>query len=227
MDMVPRFNRVTSIAEVLKRLLATDGTASHSYCANAVSRKPGGFVRNAVDFADAVHHLSLLHGQMPGVIDHAANHIVDNAARSWLLKAVDGFGRERLYLGRLVVAVGPMPSTAGQQQMTTIVAQQCRALEMLAQSDRRGCALGASMALVMDWSAIRAILDAGAARLGLEPPNMQLPDHAETIATLDAVEQEFPIGRAAQFGATQLLGQHRGVWDLLQARSEVRHSTSR
>jgi hypothetical protein len=213
-----------STADLVEYLVTQEGTAGHGYCAGSIVRAPDGFVRKAVDFADAVHHLSLLHGHVPGVIDHAATRIADNAARNWVMRAVDGFSRERLYLNAIVVAAGPLPSTTGQDQVTTIVAQQCRALDMLAQSDRRGCAIGAAMALVLDWVAIRAILDAGAARLGLDPRACHLPSPLETYDVLTVLEQEYPIGRAVQFGASQLLGQHRGVWDLLQARAEVRRA---
>lgn len=213
-----------STSDLLEGLVEREGTAGHGYCVAAIARTPDGFVRNTTDFADAVHHLSLLHGHVPGLIDHAANRVADNAARGWLLKAVDGFARERLYLNAIVVAAGPLPSTAGQDQVTTIVAQQTRALDMLAQSDRRGCAIGAAMALVLDWVAIRAILDGGAARLGLDPKACQLPSWQETLDVLDLLERDQPIGRAVQFGASQLLGQHRGVWDLLQARGQVRRA---
>lgn len=224
MDMQSHSLVPTSTADLLAGLVAHEGTASHSYCAPSIARSPDGFVRNSSDFADTAHHLSLLHGHIPGVIDHAATRIADNAARNWLLKSVDGFARERLYLNAIVVAAGPLPSTAGQDQVTTIIAQQCRALDMLAQSDRRGCAIGAAMALVMDWKAIRTLLDGGAARLGIDPRESQLPGWTETLEVLTALEEEHPIGRAVQFGAGQLLGQHRGVWDLLQARSQVRRA---
>ncbi|MFT3968280.1 MAG: hypothetical protein QM690_20610 [Sphingobium sp.] len=224
MDMQSHSLVPTSTADLLEGLVAREGTSGHGYCTSSIARLPDGFVRNSTDFADAVHHLSLLHGHVPGVIDHAATRIADNAARAWLLKAVDGFARERLYLNAIVVAAGPLPSTAGQDQVTTIVAQQCRALDMLAQSDRRGCAIGAAMALVMDWRAIRALLDGGGARLGLDPRESHLPGWTETLDVLTALEREHPIGRAVQFGAGQLLGQHRGVWDLLQARAQVRRA---
>lgn len=211
-----------SIAPVFARLVEREGTFTHRYCQSALERSKDSFVRNSADFADAVHHFSLLHGQMPGVIDHAARHIADNGARSWLLDAVAGFAVERAYIARLVVAVGPLPSTTGQNGMATIVGQQRRALEMLAQSDRRGSALGSSMALVLDWQAIRTIVDSGAARLGVEVPEPSLPTAETTIATLAAVEAEFPISRAAQFGATQVLVQHRTIWDLLEARAALR-----
>lgn len=214
--------RSESIAPVFTRLVASEGTSTHPYCRAALDRVPDSFVRRSGDFADAIHYLSLLHGQMPGIIDHAARHIIDNGARDWLLSAVAGFAGERGYLGQLVVAVGPLPSTAGQQNMTTIIGQQRRALEMLAQSDRRGCALGASMALVLDWEPVRAIIDSGAARLGIDAPPCALPSVTETIATLSDVEAEFPISRAAQFGAAQLLVQHRTIWDILEARASLR-----
>lgn len=223
MDIRPRSRHEFS-ADVLARLVAQDGTARHAYCLSSIERAPDGFVRDAAGFADAAHHLGMLHGKHPGVIDHSANRVVDNAARAWLKHAVEGFGRERTYLNRLVVAVGPLPSTSGHHQSSTIIAQQCHALEMLAQSDRRGCALGAAMALVLDWQPVRAILDAGAVRLGVEPPASQLPSAEETLTLLTELEAEYPIGRAVQFGACQLLGQHRGLWDLLQARAEVRRA---
>jgi hypothetical protein len=225
MDMQSPSLIPTSTADLLAGLVTREGTAGHAYCTPSIARSPDGFVRNSTDFADAVHHLSLLHGHIPGVIDHAAIRIADNGARNWLLKAVDGFGRERLYLNAIVVAAGPLPSTAGQDQVTTIIAQQCRALDMLAQSDRRGCAMGAAMALVMDWTAIRKLFDGGAVRLGITPPTLALPDWGETLEILTALEEEYPIGRAVQFGAGQLLGQHRGVWDLLQARAQVRRAS--
>lgn len=225
MTMQSRSPIPSQTADVMQSLVAREGTAGHDYCIPAIARTPESFVRNTTDFADAVHHLVLLHGHVPGVIDHAATRIADVAARDWLLRAVDGFARERLYLHGIVVAAGPLPSTAGQDQVTTIIAQQCRALDMLAQSDRRGCAVGAAMALVLDWQAIRTLLDGGAARLGIDPKPTTLPGSGETLNLLSLLEAENPIGRAVQFGATQLLGQHRGIWDLLQARAQVRRAT--
>lgn len=224
MNSFPQSLHSTSTADLLERLLAREGTAAHAHCVGAIARRPAGFVRNSLDFADAVHHLSLLHGHAPGLIGHAAGRIAENGAREWLVQAVDGFARERGYLNRIVVAAGPLPSTAGQHHMSTIISQQRHALEMLAQSDRRGCALGAAVALVLDWTAIRSLLEGGSARLGIDPPELTLPTSAETLRALAAVEQEHNVSRAVQFGASQLLGQHRGVWDLLQARAEARRA---
>jgi hypothetical protein len=121
--------------------------------------------------------------------------------------------------------VGPLPSTAGHHETSTIIAQQRHAVEMLAQSDRRGCAFGTAVAMVLEWEAIRSILDAGALRLGIEPPASHLPKRPDTIALLKALPEPERLERAMKFGAEQLLGQHRGMWDLLQARADVRRDS--
>ncbi|MBO9576212.1 MAG: hypothetical protein J7494_10775 [Sphingobium sp.] len=222
MDSLPRSPSASDVANVLTDLVAREGTAAHAYCAPAVLGDRQSFVRDLVDFADFVHLVALLHGQVPGLIEHAASRTVEVEARSWLLQALDAFSGEREYLSRLSVAVGPLPSTAGHHETVTVITQQRHAVEMLAQSDRRGCALGTAITMVLEWEAIRAILDAGALRLGIEPPANRLPSRHETIALMKALPDQERIARAMAFGATQLLGQHRGMWNLLEARADVR-----
>lgn len=202
------------------------GTAVHSYCASADQGDRQSFVQNLVDFADFVHLVTDLHGQLPGLIDHAATHTVEVEARAWLLSATDGFAVEREYLNQLCVAVGPVPSTIGHNETSTIVAQQRHALEMLAQSERRGCALATAITLTLEWYAIRKILDVGALRLGIEPPTCKLPDRAETLALLADLPDPARLFRAFEFGSAQLLAQHRGMWDLLCARAAARQTQS-
>lgn len=224
MDMLPRSSTSSSVAAQITDLAATEGTAAHRYCAPAVLGDRQSFVRDLVDFADFVHLVALLHGHVPGLIDHAAARTVETSARNWLLQAMDAFALEREYISRLCVAVGPIPSTAGHHESSTIIAQQRHAIEMLAQSDRRGCALGTAVAMVLEWDAIRTILDAGAVRLGIEPPARHLPTRAETLRLLDQLPEPERVARAMQFGAAQLLSQHRGMWDLLEARADVRRT---
>lgn len=224
MDSLSRSSAASDVANLLVELLAKEGTAVHPYCAPVVLGDRQSFVRDLVDFADFVHLVTLLHGQIPGLIDHAASRTVEVTARSWLLQALDAFAVEREYLGRLSVAVGPLPSTAGHSGTSTIIAQQRHAIEMLAQSDRRGCALGTAVTMVLEWEAIRAILDAGAVRLGIEPPAKRLPTRPETLKLVASLPEPDRIARALQFGASQLLGQHRGMWDLLEARAEIRRN---
>jgi len=222
MDRLSRSSDQSDVANLFADLLVREGTAAHPYCAPVVLGDRQSFVRDLIDFADFVHLVTLLHGQVPGLIDHAASRTVEVAARAWLLQSLEAFAVEREYLARLCVAVGPLPSTAGHHETSTIIAQQRHAVEMLAQSDRRGCALGTAVAMILEWEDIRAILDAGAVRLGIEPPARRLPTRGETLRLLDSLPEPERISRAMLFGASQLLGQHRGMWDLLEARADVR-----
>lgn len=211
-----------SITGLLLTLADVDGTAGHSFASASGLGTGGDLTRNLPNLADAAHYLCMLHGRQPGVIDHAAIRIADNEARAWLIQAADGFAAERAFLTQVAVAAGPAPSTAGQSDCEAIVLGQRHALEMLAQSDRRGCAIGAAFALVLDWVAIRRILDSAALRLGLSPRHSSLPGRQETLGVAKAICEDDSIARAVHFGARQLLGQHRGLWDLLSARATAR-----
>lgn len=208
-----------SASDLLSRLVDAEGSAGHRYLVSPDLNSGRFATRN---LADAIHHLCTLHGRHPGVLDHAAVHTVHTAARSWLIHAVDGFVNERAVLAKLVVAVGPLPSTPGQAESESAVNGQRHALDMLAQSDRDGCALGAAMALVMDWQAVRGALDTIANRLGVMIPETDLPSRHETMTVAGNVATTPGIERAMAFGAQQLLGQHRGLWDLLDARQIAR-----
>ncbi|KFG91236.1 hypothetical protein BV98_000995 [Sphingobium herbicidovorans NBRC 16415] len=214
------------ISQVIEALVAVDGTVAHTHARSARV----GIGRDAAltppDLADAAHYLCLLHGRHPGVIDHAATRSTESTARAWLIGAADGFARERAYLTQVTVAAGPAPSTTGQSDCEAIVSQQRHALDMLAQSDRRGCAMGAAVALLLDWQAVRQILDMAAIRLGLEPHPCHLPDRSTTFSVAAAIGGDDATDRAIQFGVRQLLSQQRGLWDLLQARAEIRRQKS-
>ena len=174
------------------------------------------------DLADAVHCLCLLHGRQPGIIEHVARRSQDAAVAAWLAQAVNGFAAERAYLVRLVAASGPLPSTPGQAETEAAIASQRHALEMLAASERPGCALGAAMALVLDWTACRAVLDVAADRMGVAVPRSELPTTGDSAMLLATLPEAPAFERAAMFGAQQLLAQHRGLWSLLDARRTAR-----
>lgn len=211
--------RAGGAADMLVVLARTDGSGSHPF---VVSRELLDGREAARNLADAVHYLSVLHGRHPGVIDYAAARTSHEAARDWLAEAADGFARERTALTALVVAAGPLPSTPGQAESEAAVLQQRHALEMLARSDRNGTALGAAFALVLDWRAIRSVLDSAAARLGIHLPAMILPSETDTRVVAIAVAEAGSVERALGFGAQQILAQHRGLWDLLEARRIAR-----
>lgn len=207
------------VADLLMTLVYSEGTATHSYPAAPELLGGPEATRN---LADVAHYLCVLHGRQPGVIDFVAGKATHDAARGWLSTASEAFAEERTFLTRLAVAAGPLPSTPGQAESEAAVLHQRHALEMLAQSDRVGCALGAAFALALDWRAIRGVLDTAALRLGLEPPALRLPDERETRTVVMAVAESTALERALSFGAQQILAQHRGLWDLLEARKIAR-----
>lgn len=198
-------------------LVTADASASHAHVATLSRLADARASRNA---ADVLHHLCTVHGRHPGVIDHAAviAHDDDEAVRS----LADAFADERDYLAQLVVAAGAMPSTPGQAESMASVVAQRHAIDMLGRSERSGVAAGAALALALDWRAIRPVLDSAAARFGVAAPPMRLPA-LDVLATLaDRLCPTPASQRAFAFGVQQIAAQHRGLWDLLEARALAR-----
>ena len=210
------------VAELLDSLVASDGTGAHPHVrSGALSNGPDA-MRN---LADAVHFLCLLHGRYPGVIDNAARKTVDPTTRQWMSQAAEAFVQERAFLTKIASAVGPVPSTQGQAQCEAAVAAQRKAIDMLAESDRNGCAVGAAIALTLDWRTIRVLLDISAQRLDLTAPTCTLPDLRDTARLAATVAGTPAVERAMVFGAQQLVTQHSGLWDLMAARAASRAHT--
>ena len=203
----------------LTALVVCEASASHPHVRSLLSLDNARDARNA---SDALHHLSMLHGRHPSVIDHAAARTTSTPARKALFSLADAFAAEREALGRLVVAAGPIPSTPGQAETEASVIAQHHAIDMLAQSERQGCGLGAALALALDWHAIRCVMDAAAKRFGVDLPVSILPPVTTLSAVADAAGQSAAIERAILFGAQQIVTQHRGLWDLLETRAAVR-----
>jgi hypothetical protein len=199
-------------------LVSADGSAAHGWArhlttAHAATR----------DLADAVHALCALHGAYPGVIDRAAEND-SSVAREWLAGAAAGFAVERGWVAQVTSAAGPLPSTPGQAETEAAFTAQSHALDMLARSDRTGCAAGAAVALTLDWPIMRAVLDNAAKRAGLSVPASGLPDEDETAIIVSIASESAATERAMTFGTQQLLAQHRGLWDLLEARAAAREA---
>ena len=209
--------RTRDAAEALLSLARVEGSASHRHPKSDVLTTEA-----ARNVADIVHLLCLLHGRHPGVIDHAIDRVLNPATRAFLSDAADAFAGERALLTRLVVAVGPLPSTPGQADTETAVLAQHHAVDMLAKSERTGCALGAALALLADWAAIRPVLDTAARRLSLEFERTALPNVDVLASVIRSAENTTAADRAMLFGAQQIVAQHRGLWDLLEARAAAR-----
>ena len=199
--------------------VANSGSARHPQLAALLASSGPSSAR---DLADAVHLLCQLYGRHPGLIDMALKSCPKGNAHEWLKDAAEAFERERLYLVRLTAAVGPQPSTAGAAQTEAALLAQRHALDTLATSERNGCALGAATALVEDWRSVRRLLDRAAHRAGIDVPGSTLPDEESVAHAIQSGADTPGAERALAFGAEQLLLQHRGLFDLLEARAEAR-----
>jgi hypothetical protein len=216
--------RASSVADLLSALMLADGSARHQFVTSHSHSQSAG-VEAGRGLCDAVHHLSGLYGRHPGLADLVAERGQHPTIRDWVAAAVDGFARERAYLTRVVVAAGPLPSTPGQAESESAAMAQRHAIDMLAKSDRVGCALGATMAIALDWRAIRSVVDAAARRFGVEPPTLLVPNADDTLRAAAGSATGIGIERAICFGAQQILVQHRGLWDLLEARQIARRES--
>jgi len=208
-----------SVAETQLARVAGDGCARHSHL-NALLDAVG--PHTGRDLSDAVHLLCSLHGRYPGLVEVALQRCPGGPVQSWLSRASEAFERERLYLVRLTSAVGPLPSTPGAAETESSLVGARHALETLALSERKGCALGAATALVGDWWPIRRLLDRAAARAGLQCPAPSLPDEASIVEVIGLSSDGPASERALAFGSEQLLLQHRALFDLLEARASAR-----
>jgi hypothetical protein len=168
--------------------------------------------------ADIAHFLHVVYGRHPGIIDHAAHRIVDDAARKWLIRAIDAVAAERIFLNALTVAAGPERRHHGENKVAALIAAQARNFEMLATSERKGCPAGAAIAFVIDWQSTRPLLGTVALHLGLELPANPFPTIAECTTLADKLGSSDAHRRAMRFGAEQLLAQQRGLWRLIAAR---------
>ena len=200
-------------------LVTQHGTQSASY-AQAIADNFA--ILDGSDIADIAHFLCVLHGCHPSVVDHAATKATEPIARDWLVHAMNGFTAERAFLTKLTVSAGPIMGLRMEDQSNAAVLAQRKALEMLAQSDRNGCALGASFALVLEWQAIRPLLENIAVKLGIEPGSASLPSSEATNRLNAELAKSRSVERAIIFGVDQILAQHRGLWQLLEARRNAR-----
>lgn len=197
-------------------LVIGDGTASCAH-AEALCRSDAA----TSDLSDAIHALCAVHGASPSVIERGADAPGAEPFASWIQQAAVAFDQERQSLASLTAAIGPLPSTPRHAEAETAITAQRHALATLAGSGRAGCALGASLALLLDWYAVRSILEAAANRAGVMLPPCDLPPRTAVVAqAAGATKPGFT--RALAFGAEQLILQHRGLWHVLAARAEAR-----
>lgn len=206
-------------SRTIAALVVTDGSSSIAQVAKLTRASA-----SLRDLADAIHSLCIVHGAFPGVVDIARETAADPVWIDWADRAAETMAGERALLARLTAAVGPLPSTPGHAASEAAILAQRNALQMLARSDRNGCAIGAAVAFTLDWEAVREVLDVAAARLSVPSEGDPAPLIAQTHALLASLAIPPAIERAMMFGAQQLLAQHRGLWNLLEARASAREA---
>lgn len=196
----------------LSAIVAEAGTGAHEW---AIRLRESHDPR---DLTDAVHLTCAMHGVHPDLVECARSRRPDDRLIPWLDAGADAFAAERAALVALVAATGPLPSTPGHAQAEAAIAAQRHAIDMLAGSDRAGCAIGAAAALILDWPAVRLVLARAADRFGA-PFAKGAPLPGEPPEPTDS-----RIERARVFGARQFLAQQQGLWSLLHARADARRS---
>lgn len=226
MDNLARSGPSDAFGHMISRLVTTDGSMPiiaplqkflDDSSLTRDLRSPAKLLRAAL-IADIAHFMCLSHGRLPGVIDHAANKIVDDCARSWLVQSIEAFALERMMMNQLAVAAGPIKRLFGQNKITAILQNQAKSFELLATSDRKGCSAGTAIAFMLDWQASRGILDQIAIALGIEPRLAILPTAPQSEALCALLADSDAKKRAMLFGAQQILAQQRGLWQLIAAR---------
>lgn len=170
--------------------------------------------------ADVAHFLNIAFGRFPGIVDHAAATIGDALARDWLDQSVAGFAVERAFLNRLTVAAGPIHRQVGQERISATLDSLARSMDMLATSERAGCAAGAAIAFVMDWQQTRPLLEHIALSLSIEVPSQALPPRESSLALVDMLSATPAVQRAMAFGSQQMLAQQKGLWRIIEARHQ-------
>jgi hypothetical protein len=171
--------------------------------------------------ADIAHFMAISHGRHPGVVDHAADKMADQSARQWVKEATLGFAGERDLLNRMIVAAGPIRRHADQDKITALLGAQARSFELLATSERTGCAAGAAIAFVLDWQFTRPLLERTAVALGVEPRVCALPSAVACQQLVQDLGVSPAVERAICFGSDQILAQQSGLWKLVAARHLV------
>lgn len=217
MAIASRQSTVATDAGTIATLAGSDGCAHHP----AIHRLTAPGVAGR-DLADAVHALCAVHGRLNGLFEEAGRRRFAEIDGAWLATATQAFGIERAYLARLTAAVGPLPSTPGQRESDAAFSAQRHAFDMLARSDRAGCAIGAALAMVIDWRAFRRLLDSAARRNAVDVPAPRLPAEDAIVTIAAAPGAPAPVRRAMAFGAQQTFAQHRGLCDLIEARAVAR-----
>ncbi len=178
---------------------------------------------NGSDIADVAHYLCLLHGRYPGLMDNLADRMVASGD-NFFSELAERFTAERRLLTDLTVAAGPIGRLLGEDRSMNIVEQLRVSIDLLARSDREGCALGAAAAMLTEWKHIRPALNAVASRLSVKTAEFDYDALSAQMLERVASYPEKRHQRAIAFGVKQLCHQHEQFWLLLNNRCAARRA---
>lgn len=175
--------------------------------------------------ADLVHFLTLLHGELPHVLDGVTSG--DPTLAEMLEPAVQQLHRDRAWLTDLSVETGASVDHFGVIEAELAVSGLRDAMLTLASSQRSGCGLGVTIGVLTEWPHIRTLLDrAGTLAFAARWPS---PSGSWASATLERVlkiaEGAFATpagGRAVAFGASQWTQLHGQLLALVEDRAAAR-----
>jgi hypothetical protein len=178
---------------------------------------------NGSDIADVSHYLCLLHGRYPGLMDNLADRMV-GTGDIFYADLAERYTAERRLLTDMTVAAGPINRLSGEDRSMNAVEQLRVAIDLLARSDREGCALGAAAALLIEWKHIRPALNAMARRLGVKTGDFDCDGLSEQMIERVTSYPDQRHQRAIGFGVKQLCHQHEQFWLLLNNRCAARRA---
>lgn len=225
MALAVRDHRPLSRVETLGELLGSLGAAAAAGRAELAAigkeqrRRPEGFI------ADAVHFLTILHGEMPSLLDALATGNGD--LQGPLEQAAAQFSDDRIWLASLAASSGIYPGLQGLTSAETIVRNIRSAMLTLARSQRHGCGLGVALGFLIDWPGLRAALDAAGTAIFTArwpAPAGRWPGDALLSLTALAAPRFQEIGsrRAIAFGAGQFVQIHAQLLELVETRAAIR-----
>ncbi|WOE74103.1 DUF6975 family protein [Alterisphingorhabdus coralli] len=179
------------------------------------------------DLADIAYYLGKLHGHHPGLFDHMSHRSIQDDNHDLIVDLAETFAAQRAMLANMTVEAGPATTLAGEYNAVKTIEQLRTAIDVLGQSDRQGCGMGAAIALLSDWIIWRPALNALATRLAIPVPDSEMQDmQKRLLASLENRAEPREL-RAISFGLEQLYHQHDQFWLLLERRQKLRNTMLR
>lgn len=205
-----------------------------SVVANALMRKgPSETVRidtadfDIPDVADLAHALTVTHGGLPNIFDLASLRSDAQSLRNHLVTCSNSFQDWRRFLSALTSKAGPAPSLTDDAAHMVSLVQTKQGIQLLGESERKGCAIGAAFAMLNDWQIVLPESFKFAARLDIVEGIALPPRTSAIIEEMECLEPSAAELRAMSFGADQFYQLNDAFFRHLEARRKARKATKR